>query len=59
MRNAYEILVEKAEVKRSLWGPSHRWEDTTETDLKAVRCGGLNCIMWLRTGTNGGLLWSW
>jgi hypothetical protein len=27
VRNAYKILVEKPEGKKSLGRPSHRWED--------------------------------
>jgi hypothetical protein len=41
MRNAYKILAGKFEGKSTLGRPGRRWEDG---------------MIWLRTGTNGGLV---
>ena len=37
-RNAYRVLVEKPEGKRSLGRPKHRWEDNIKMNFKG---GGL------------------
>ena len=37
-RNAYRVLVEKPERKRSLGRPRHRWEDNIKMDLREVDC---------------------
>ena len=37
-RNAYGILVEKPEGKRSLGRPRCRWEDNIKMNLKEVGC---------------------
>jgi hypothetical protein len=45
MKNAYEILVGKSEVKRELERSRHRWKDNIKMGFKAVECGrgcGLN-----------------
>jgi hypothetical protein len=51
LRNAYRILVGKPEGKRPLGRPRRKWVDNTEID-------GMIWIgfIWLRIGTNGGLL---
>jgi hypothetical protein len=54
MRNAYEILVRKSEVKRPLGGPRHRWVDV-KMDLREIGWGDMKWMIWLRIGTNGGL----
>jgi hypothetical protein len=36
MKNAYKILVERPEGKRSLGRPSYRWEDNIRTDLREI-----------------------
>jgi hypothetical protein len=36
MRNAYQILVGKAEEKRSLGRPVHRWVDSIRLDLREI-----------------------
>jgi hypothetical protein len=36
MRNAYKILVEKPEGKRSLGRPRRRWEDNIKIDLREI-----------------------
>jgi hypothetical protein len=50
-RNAYKILVGKQERKRPLERPRRMWVDNVEMD--GVVWAGL---IWLRIGTNGGLL---
>jgi len=40
---AYRILVEKPEVKRSLGRPTHRWEDYIKMDLQEVGWKGTDC----------------
>jgi hypothetical protein len=51
MGNAHNVLVVKSEGK-----PRRRWEDSISIrmDLKGWKVW-IGCI-WLRTGTNGGLL---
>jgi hypothetical protein len=55
-RNAYRILVGKLEEKRRLGRLRHRWEDdikcVVERENRVVWIG----LIWLRIGTNGGLL---
>jgi hypothetical protein len=58
MRNSYKILVGEIEVKISLGRPRRRWEDILECFLekwvRKIRTG----LIYLRTGTSGGLLWT-
>ena len=42
-RNAYRVLVEKPESKRSLGRPRRRWEDI-KMDLREVGCDPRNWI---------------
>jgi hypothetical protein len=53
-RNVYRILVGKPEGKRPLGRPRGRWGDNIKMDrsVDGVVCTGL---IWLRTGTSGGL----
>jgi hypothetical protein len=55
MRNAYNILDEKVEGKRSLGKPRRRWTDNIETDLKGIGSKDVDRFIWLRIGTSGGL----
>jgi hypothetical protein len=48
--------VEKAEGRRKLRRPSHRWEDGIRMDLREIGLGVWIGFDWLRTGTGGGLL---
>jgi hypothetical protein len=48
---AYRILVGKPEGERSLGRARRRWVDNIKMDLREI-----NGMVWLRTGTNGGLL---
>jgi hypothetical protein len=38
-RGVYRVLVGKAEGKRPLGGPRHRWEVNIKMDLQEVGCG--------------------
>jgi hypothetical protein len=55
-RNAYTILVGNLEGKRPLGRPRPRWEDNIRMDLREIGWGGMDWIIWLRIGTNGGAL---
>jgi hypothetical protein len=54
-RNAYRIFVGKPEGKRPLGGPRRRRVDNIKMDLREIGWDGMDWI-WLRIGTNGGLL---
>jgi hypothetical protein len=43
-RNAYRILMGKAEGKISLGRPSCRWEDNIKMDLREIGSGGMDWI---------------
>jgi hypothetical protein len=45
MKNAYKIVVAKAERKRPLGRPTHRWEDSIKTNLKEVLWKSVDCIL--------------
>jgi hypothetical protein len=51
-RNAYRLFVGKSEGNRPLGIHICRWEDTIKMNLRET---GWNGLMWLRTGTSGGL----
>jgi hypothetical protein len=51
-RGAYTILVGRPGGRR----PLGRWEDNIKMDLKEVGWGAWTGLIWLRTGTVGGLL---
>jgi len=55
-RDVYRVLIGKPESKRPLGRPRHRWEDSTETDLREIQCEVWTGCIWLRTGTSSGLL---
>jgi hypothetical protein len=50
--NAYTLLVGKSERKRPLGRPNVRWVDNIKMELGKMWTG----LVWLRTGTSGGLL---
>jgi hypothetical protein len=50
-RNAYRILAGKPE-RRPLGTSIRRWLDNIKMDLREIGSG----LIWLRIGTNGGLL---
>jgi hypothetical protein len=43
-RNAYRILVGKAEGKRPQGRPRHKWEDNIRMDLREIGWGGMDWI---------------
>jgi hypothetical protein len=56
MRNAYKILVGKPEGRRPLGRPRRRWENNIKLILRKWSSRVWIGLMWLRTGTIGGLL---
>jgi hypothetical protein len=44
MRNAYQILIGRPEVKRPLGRPRRRWEDNVRMDLKET---GFEDVDWI------------
>jgi hypothetical protein len=56
-RNAYRVLVGKAEGKRPLGRPRRRWLDNIKMDLREIEWGGMlwTGSNWFRIGTSGGL----
>jgi hypothetical protein len=55
MRNAYEILVGKAEGKRPLGRGRRRSEDNIRIDIRIIGWEGVVGFIWLRIGIGGGL----
>jgi hypothetical protein len=43
-RKVYKVLVRKAEGKRPLGRPRHRWEDGIRMDLREIAWG---CVEWI------------
>jgi hypothetical protein len=57
-RYAYMILVGKPEGKRLVGRAGRRWTDDIKMDLRKDGVVWIGLI-WLRIGTNGGILWTW
>jgi len=55
-RGVYRILVGKPEGKRPLGRPRRRWEDNIKMDHREVGWVAWTGLIWLRTGTGGGIL---
>jgi hypothetical protein len=55
-RGAYRVLVGRPEGRRPLGRPRCRWEDNIKMDLQEVEWGAWTGLIWLRIGTDGGLL---
>ena len=57
-RRAYGDLVGKPEGRRQPEIPRRRWEDNIKMDLRNVGWGhgAWTVLIWLRIGTDGGLL---
>jgi hypothetical protein len=55
-RGAYRVLVEKPEGKGPHGKPRRKWEDNIKMDLEELGWRAWTRLMWLRTGTGGGLL---
>jgi hypothetical protein len=56
MRNAYRVLVEKPERRKSLARPRHRWEDNIKTNLEEIGERLWTACIWLRIRMSGRLL---
>jgi hypothetical protein len=54
-RNVYKVLVGKAEGKRPIERPRHRWEDGIKMDFMEIGWGVWIGFAWLRIGTVGEL----
>jgi hypothetical protein len=55
-RNTYRIFLGKPEGKRPLGRPRCRWVKNIKLDLREIRWCGIDCSIWIRIGTSGGLL---
>jgi hypothetical protein len=59
-RGVYRVLVGTPEGKRPLRRPRRRWEDNIIMDILYVGWEGVwTGLIWVRTGTGGGLLLTW
>jgi hypothetical protein len=56
MRGTQKILVAETEEKRPLRSPKYKREDNIKMDLWKIRFVGVITLIWLKTGTAGGLL---
>ena len=55
-KGVYRVFVGKPEGKRPLGRHRRRWEYNIKMKLQEVGCGGMDWMIWLRTGTGGGHL---
>jgi hypothetical protein len=55
-RNVYRVLVGKPEGKRPLERPRYGWENGLKMDLREIGWMIWSGFIWLRVGTDGGLL---
>jgi hypothetical protein len=55
IRNLYNVLVGKPEVRRSLGRPKRRWKNNITMDLSEMVGKVLSDCIWLRIGASGGL----
>jgi hypothetical protein len=55
-RNACRLMVGKLEGKRPLERPRHRWVCNIKMNLGEIEWDDMDCSIWLRIGTAGGLL---
>jgi hypothetical protein len=51
-----KFLVSNLEGKRLCGKPSRRWEDNIKMDFREREWGGVSEFIWLRIGTNRGIL---
>jgi hypothetical protein len=54
-RDAYRVLAQKLERRKPLGRPRRRWEDNIKMDFQKWN-GGMKFLIWLRTGTGGGIV---
>ena len=55
-KDAYRVLVGRPDGRRPLRRRRHRLEDIVKMDVQEVGWGAWTGLIWLRTGTGGGLL---
>jgi hypothetical protein len=55
-RKVYRVLMGKAEGKRPLGRPRHRWEDGIRLDVRENGWGSVECIQLAQDRAGGGLL---
>jgi hypothetical protein len=55
-KGAYRVLVVEYEGRRPLRRPGRKWEDNIKVYLEEIGSGGVDGLIWLGTGTGGGLL---
>jgi len=55
-RGVYRVLMGNPEGNRPLGRPRSRWEDSIKMGLQEMCGGAWTGLIWLRTGTGGGLL---
>jgi hypothetical protein len=55
-RNVYRLLVGKPKRRSPLGRPRCRGTDNIKMDLSEIGLGGVDRLVWLRTGTSGELL---
>ena len=55
-RNAYRVLVEKPEGRRSLGRPKRRWENNIKMDLREVVSNPVDWMDFAEDRTNGGFI---
>jgi hypothetical protein len=55
-RRAYRDMVGKPDGKRPIGIPRARWEDNINMDPQEAERRACTGLIWLRTGTGGGLL---
>ena len=58
-RGAYWVFEGKPEGRRPFGRCRHRWDDNTKMNLQAIRWGGVDWLVWFRTGTNVEFLRMW
>lgn len=57
MRSSCKILAGKAERKRKLGRPMHRWKDKIRMFIWGIVCEDVDWFFWLMLRSSGGLLW--
>lgn len=57
MRNKYNILVGRPEIKNHLSSPRYRWDNDIKVDLVEVGGTFWSRFIWLCVRTSGSLLW--
>jgi len=58
-RNAYRVFVSKPERQRPLGRPRHKWEKSSQMDLKRTGWEGMDWICLTQERETGSLLRTW